>query len=57
VLFRSVPVPAGEHSVIFTFEPNGWRVGLIAAGAAVVLLAALWFLAWWGFRRQRDHAV
>ena len=57
VLFRSVPVPAGEHSVVFTFEPNGWRVGLIAAGAAVVLIAALWLLAWWGFRRQRDHAV
>jgi hypothetical protein len=57
VLFRGVPIPAGEHSVVFTFEPNGWRMGLIAAGVAVVLIGALGLLAWWGFRRQRDHAV
>ena len=57
VLFRGVPVPAGEHSVIFTFEPTGWRLGLIAGGAALVLTTALGLLAVWGFRRQREHAV
>jgi hypothetical protein len=57
VLFRGVPVPAGEHSVVFTFEPNGWRTGLIAAGVAVVVIAVLGLLGWWGFRRLRDHAV
>ena len=57
VLFRGVPVPAGEHSVVFTFEPTGWRLGLLAGGTALVLITALGLLAWWGFRRQRDHAV
>ena len=57
VLFRGVPLPAGDHSVVFTFEPAGWRLGLLAGGVALVLIAALGILAWWGFRRQRDHAV
>ncbi len=57
VLFRGVPVPAGDHAVVFTFEPSGWRGGVAAGGVGVVLIAALGFLAWWGFRRQRDHAV
>ena len=50
-------LPAGDHTVVFTFEPSGWRLGLAIAGLALLLLAILGFLAWWGFRRQRDLAV
>ena len=57
VLFRAVPLPAGEHTVVFTFEPSGWRLGLGVAGIGILLMAVLGLLAWRGFRRRRDHAV
>jgi hypothetical protein len=42
VLFRVVPVPAGEHDVEFRFEPASVRTGLlISLGALIVLLGAL----------------
>ncbi|HZU75518.1 MAG TPA: YfhO family protein, partial [Dehalococcoidia bacterium] len=42
VLFRVVPVPAGEHEVEFRFEPQSLRLGLlITACAAVLALGAL----------------
>jgi uncharacterized membrane protein YfhO len=57
VLFRAVPLPAGEHTVVFTFEPSSWRLGLAVAGLGLLLMAVLGLLASWGFRRRRDHAV
>lgn len=38
-LFRGVVTPAGEHEVIFTFEPTGWRTGLFLAAAGALLMA------------------
>jgi uncharacterized membrane protein YfhO len=38
-LFRGVVTPAGKHDVVFTFEPTGWRSGLILAAAGALLLA------------------
>ena len=57
VLFRAVPLPAGDHTVVFTFEPSGWPLSLAVMGLAMLLMIILGFLAWWGFRRQHDHAV
>jgi len=42
VLFRVVPVPAGEHDIEFRFEPTSVRLGLlISLGALCVLVGAL----------------
>jgi hypothetical protein len=42
VLFRVVPVPAGEHEVEFRFEPTSVRLGLlISIGALLGLACAL----------------
>jgi hypothetical protein len=57
VLFRGVPIPAGEHTIVFTYEPSGWRLGWGLAALGGLLLAALGCLAWWCFRRRRASAV
>src|SRR5690606_36054468 len=41
VMFRAVPVPAGESTVIFEYRPV-WLPAALIAGAVVWLLAALW---------------
>ena len=42
VLFRVVPIPAGEHDVGFRFEPTSVRVGLlISLGSLLLLVCAL----------------
>jgi len=42
VLFRVVPIPAGEHAVEFRFEPASVRLGLlISLGALFALVAAV----------------
>lgn len=58
VLFRGVPVPAGEHQVVFTFQPTGWSLGLWLAGAGCLLVvAAMAVLAVQRLRRRRLSAV
>jgi hypothetical protein len=57
VLFRGVPLPPGEHTVVFTFEPVGWRLGLGLAALGGFLLVLLGLLAQWGFRQQRVRGV
>jgi len=42
--FRAVAVPAGRHRVAFTYEPAGFRAGLIATTCG--LIAVLACLAW-----------
>ncbi|MEZ4636939.1 MAG: YfhO family protein [Caldilineaceae bacterium] len=37
VLFRGVAVPAGEHEIVFTFDPPTWRNGVVISGAGLVL--------------------
>jgi hypothetical protein len=40
VLFRVIPVPAGEHEVEFTFDPASVKIGLLISLVAVLIAAA-----------------
>lgn len=46
VLLRGVPVPAGEHEVIFRYAPASWRRGLLFSAAGEVLLLLCWVAPW-----------
>ncbi len=39
--FRAIPVPAGEHDVVFAYTAPGWRAGLLAGLAAALILALI----------------
>lgn len=45
VMFRAVPVPAGESRVVFYFEPDLWYGGMAAGAIAWVLWGM--GLCWW----------
>lgn len=57
VLFRGVPLPAGEHQVVFRYQPSGWRSGWMAAAAGWLAILILGAVAGRGFRRQSGDAV
>lgn len=40
-LFRGVPVPAGEHTVLFRYRPTGWDWGLGLSGFGLALVLVL----------------
>lgn len=56
LLFRSVEVPAGTHTVVFTFAPSGWLAGLWLAAAGLLLSAAALCAAGWHQLRRRSRA-
>jgi hypothetical protein len=52
-VIRGVAVPAGEHHVVFRYEPNSIRIGWIVSGAALVItLGWLAGIAAWKSKRQ-----
>lgn len=53
--FRAVAVPAGQHSVRFTYEPGSYRIGLILSiiGWAAALCA--WIVLRKGLREKTPH--
>jgi hypothetical protein len=52
--FRGVPVPAGRHRVVFTYQDRALQAGLALSGLTVCGLAGLW---WWRRRRVRPPEV
>ena len=64
VLFRGVPVPAGENEVVFTYRPQSWRTGLRVSAAGVLLwlllaLGTIWARAkgrYWQRLRERSES-
>jgi uncharacterized membrane protein YfhO len=47
-LMRGAAVPAGVHTLVYTYEPTSFRVGVIVSAAGVI---ALLVLAWSCWRR------
>ena len=45
-LFRGVPLPPGEHTVIFTYQPTSWRRGLFLSSFGLLLCLLLIFQTW-----------
>ena len=41
LMFRAVYLPAGEHTVEFTYAPTSFRTGLVTSGAALLLVVGL----------------
>ena len=35
---RAIAIPEGEHEVVFSYEPSGWRYGLVLAGVGLLIL-------------------
>ncbi|MBK8048863.1 MAG: YfhO family protein [Anaerolineales bacterium] len=58
ILFRGVYVPAGEHTVVFTFTPTAWTTGLLLAALGALLIAGGIAVAYaQRLRRQTTPAV
>ncbi len=52
-LARGVDVPAGEHEVVFAYEPTSWRRGLWLSGIGTVLWLVVLGAGAWRVRRSR----
>ena len=48
---RAIQLPAGRHDVRFTYDPPGFRTGLVVTGTAIAALL-LWVIAAAGFERS-----
>jgi hypothetical protein len=57
LLFRVVPVPAGQHEVVFRFEPTSIRVGLAITVVALLVAAAGLALASRAHARRRTTSA
>ncbi len=49
--FRAVLVPAGEHQIIFSYEPDSFKWGTIVSGITSATLLGLGLLSFWRLRR------
>jgi hypothetical protein len=52
-LFRGVPIPAGEHTVVMEYQARGWRQGLAWAALGAGMAMGLLLLGGIGRRRRR----
>ena len=51
--FRGIALPAGEHQVIFRYEPRSLEIGLWTTGFGSVALIGIWSWALVDFRRRK----
>jgi hypothetical protein len=54
-LFRAVELPAGNHKVVFDYEPESFKVGLIVSLCTAGLIVAVPTVGW--FRRRSRNAT
>jgi hypothetical protein len=52
MLFRTVPLPAGQHEVEFRFEPRSIQLGLLVTVASLLLVMGLVIAGWRARRGQ-----
>src|SRR5262249_59672978 len=57
VAFRAVPVSPGQHTVVFTYRPAGFTLGLGLTGWGVVAALVLWFRPRRAVALAPDHAA
>lgn len=51
-VIRAVPIPAGEHTVVFRYESAAFRAGAFLTGAGYLIIIGLFVGAW--FQRKRE---
>lgn len=51
-LFRGVDVPAGEHTVVWKYEPRSVFWGAVISAVSLLLLAAIAHVRYWHFKRR-----
>jgi hypothetical protein len=42
--FRAVPLPAGKSTVIFSYRPESFRIGIYLCALGILLLGGAWFV-------------
>ncbi len=57
ILFRGVAVPAGEHSLVFQFQPRSVQIGVLASGLGLILLVGGLGLSFWETFRKYERRV
>jgi hypothetical protein len=57
VAFRAVYLPQGKHSVVFSYRPAGFTLGLWLSGCGIVLALLLWFRAPGSTQLAPDHLI
>ncbi len=57
VAFRAVYVPRGDHTVVFTYRPAGFDLGLGLSGCGILLGLLFWFLPASAVPLAPDHAA
>ena len=55
--FRAVYLPEGSHTVVFTYRPAGFVMGLALTGCGIVLGLVLWFLPRLSVALAPDHTI
>jgi hypothetical protein len=57
IAFRAVYLPRGPHTVVFTYRPAGFDLGLILSGCGVLLGLVFWFQPRRPSALAAEHAV
>jgi len=57
VAFRAVYLPSGDHTVVFTYCPAGFKLGLSISSCGILLGLIFWFLPTLPVRLGPDHAA
>jgi hypothetical protein len=55
--FRAVYLPEGGHTVVFTYRPAGFVMGLLLSGCGIVLVLILWFQPPMAIALAPEHAI